>query len=650
VADIQSTIPATGPAKPPLAVVGSQISHDEELFGRVFDKWVVRRFISYLKPYRGKLYIAIGAVLVFTVTQLSIPLIIRTVIDDALVAGGTAGALLDSLAMVFAAVITVNYLANHTQETIVGRVAEHLLFDLRRAMYAHLQVVSLSFMDKTEVGRLMSRLQGDVYALQEFLESSIFAIGDLVLLLGIIAALLSLDLQLGAMTLSVVPILFLVRIVWLPHARKAFLWARETSSSTNGALAESIHGIRAVQEMGREAVNYELFDEKATENLKAHLAASKFSNVMIPIVDTLTGSAMAIVVIVGGGLVLDDALDIGIMVAFVFYVQRFFDPIRSLTIQYSMMQRAMAAGMQRAMAAGQRIFEVLDVVVEVEDKSDAIDPGAIGPSENDGAIEFRNVTFGYLPDQPILKDISFRVAPGETVALVGPTGSGKTSITALVHRFYDAWEGQVMVGGHDVRDITQASLGRDVAMVLQEPYLFSGTIFDNIRYAKTTATHDDVIAAAKAVGAHDFVMRLRDGYDAKLDQGGINLSVGQRQLLSFARALVADARILVLDEATANVDSHTELEIQRALARLLEGRTAIVIAHRLATIRGADRIIVLQDGAIIETGSHDQLMDGGGLYSRLYRMNYASFDDIPDQEIRDPGSDDGESGADTEDR
>jgi ATP-binding cassette subfamily B protein len=298
--------------------------------------------------------------------------------------------------------------------------------------------------------------------------------------------------------------------------------------------------------------------------------------------------------------------------------------------------------MQRAMAAGQRIFEVLDVAVEVQDKPDAIDPGEAGPSENDGAIEFRNVTFGYVPDQPVLKDISFSVAPGETVALVGPTGSGKTSITALVHRFYDAWDGQVMVGGHDVRDITQASLGRDVAMVLQEPYLFSGAIFDNIRYARTGATRDDVIAAAKAVGAHDFIMRLRDGYDTQLDQGGVNLSLGQRQLLSFARALVADARILVLDEATANVDSHTELEIQRALAHLLEGRTAMVIAHRLATIRSADRIIVLQDGGIVETGPHDQLMESGGLYSLLYRMNYASFDDIPEEKIRGSSSDDGE--------
>ncbi len=607
--------------RPPLAVVGSQISYDEEMFGRAFDEWVVRRFIAYLRPYRGAIAVAIGAVLVFTLTQLSIPLIIRAAIDDALVAGDGGRALLNTIVMIFAGVIAVNFVANQTQESIVGRVAGHLLFDLRRAMYAHLQRVSLSFMDKTEVGRLMSRLQGDVYAVQEFLESSIFAIGDLVLLFGIIGVLLSLDPRLGAMTLSVVPLLFLVRIVWLPKARSAFLRARETSSAANAALAETVHGVRVVQEMGREDVNFALFDEKAVENLRAHLRASKFTNVMIPIVDTLTGGAMAIIVIFGGGLVLDDALDIGVMVAFLFYVQRFFDPIRSLTIQYSIMQRAMAAG--------QRIFEVLDVAIDVEDK-----PGALELDGIDGSIEFRDVTFGYLRDHPILKNISFRVEPGETVALVGPTGSGKTSTTALVHRFYDVWSGQVMVGGHDVRDVTQESLGRQVAMVLQEPFLFSGTIFENIKYAKEDATREDVVAAAKAVGAHDFILRLKDGYDTQLEQGGANLSLGQRQLLSFARALVADARILVLDEATASVDSYTEREIQRALARLLVDRTALVIAHRLATIRNADRIIVLQDGEIIETGSHDALMESGGLYSRLYRMNYASFDDIPDEEIR----------------
>ena len=602
--------------RPPKAVVGSQISHDEEMFGRAFDGRVISRFLSYCKPYKLSLFIAIGAVLVFTVTQITLPLIVLYAIDNGLVEPTLDGGVLEASAIVFGLVVVLNYGANFLQENMVGRIAERVLVALRRDMFAHLQKVSLSFMDHTEVGRLMSRLQGDVNALQEFLETSVFAVGDLVLLVGIVTVLLVLDANLALLTLSIVPILFLVRFVWLPRARTAFIKAREANSVANGALAEAVHGVRTVQGMVREKINSTLYHDRARANLLAHLRAAKFAQVNVPIVDTLTGTAMAIIIVFGGRQVLTSSLDLGVMVAFIFYVQRFFDPIRSLTLHYSFMQRAMVSG--------QRILEVLDVPIRVSDKQNPLHM-----AECDGSIEFSNVTFGYQKEQPILKNISFKIHPGETVALVGPTGSGKTSITALVHRFYDVWEGTVFVGGNDVRNVTQQSLGDHVAMVLQEPFLFTGTVYENIRYRCRDVSMDEVVSAAKAVGAHKFISMLPANYNTVLEQGGANLSLGQRQLISFARAIVADAKILILDEATASVDSYTELEIQLALKKLLKGRTGLVIAHRLATIRGCDRIIVLQDGKILEEGAHDELMAARGMYSNLYQLNYSSFDDFP---------------------
>ncbi len=592
----------------PRASLGS--SEGEDIFG-TFDTGVAKRFLDMMRPHRRSFFLAVIAVLISAASVVAIPAVIGRAVSAA-VAGD--GDLLNQILIAFAALVAIYSTAFFMEQWLSARLAQRVIFDIRRKMFDHFQDVSLSFMDKTHVGRIMSRLQGDVNALQEFLESSTGAVGDFAMLIGITAVLISMDWKLGLLTLTVLPLLIIVRAIWLPFSKKSFREARDASSTANSALAENINGVRTVQETRREAVNFELYREKALENFKAQAGAAWMTQIMVPTVDVLTGLAMAIVVVVGGNAVLGGTLEVGVMVAFIFYVQRFFDPVRMLSMQYTIMQRAMAAG--------HRIFEVLDVKVAITDK-----PGAQPLADAPATVEFRNVTFGYDPARPVLHDISLKVNPREVVALVGPTGSGKTSIIALVHRFYEVDEGQVLVGGHDVRDVTLDSLGKTIGMVLQEPFLFTGTIEENIRYNTEGATFEDVVAAAKSVSAHDFIMRLPDGYQTRLGQRGRNISMGQRQLISFARALVADPQILILDEATANIDSFTEQAIQKALKVLFAGRTCIVIAHRLATIRDADRIVVLQQGRILEQGPHDLLMQNGGLYARLYTSAHASFDD-----------------------
>lgn len=610
---------------------------DGETFGRIYDKRVITRILPYVRPYRRLAAFAFIAMLVYTGSQVAIPYLIKLGIDGYVENGNMRGLL--TVFGLFVGTALAGLAANYLQQMFMARVGLGVLYDLRRAMFAHLQRLSLSYYDKTEVGRIMSRVQGDVWQLQELMSVVIMTTADLLSLGGIIVALLIMNLKLGLITLVVLPILGLTMGIWQPFAVRAFLRVRTAISIVNGALNENITGVRVVQALNRQKRNLELFDEKNTEHLKANLWAGKLSASLLPAVDILTAVAIVLAVFFGSRMVAGNELQIGVLVAFIMYIQRFFDPIRNLTMQYTQLQRSMASGA--------RIFELLDVEPDLVDN-----PNASRLPQLKGDVVLKDLSFSYAASQEIvrldreapaangahgggatmpdvLRHLELHINPGETVAVVGPTGAGKTTLVSLISRFYDVprEKGAILVDGYDIRDVTRSSLAGQMSMVLQEPFLFSGTVRENIKYNHPWASDERMIEAAKAVGAHDIIMGLDAGYDTYLAERGINLSLGQRQLLSFARAIVADPRILILDEATANIDSYTEMLIQRALQRLLRGRTAIVIAHRLSTIRGADKIVVLNQGEIVEVGDHASLIARDGLYAHLYQMNYASMEE-----------------------
>ena len=578
-----------------------------------FDPRTARRMAQFVAPHRGLALAAVVTIAGFVGTQLCFPALIRSAVDT--LVGNRRGWTIQTVLILFAAAIGANAATGYASDITAAKLAQRVIFDLRRAMFAHLQAMPMAFMDRVHVGRIMARLQGDVNALQDFLETSIIAVGDLALLMGITVVLFVLDWQLALIALMMLPAFALARAVWLPRAQRAFARARDFSSSVNGALAENIAGARVVIGARREDENLARFTRLAGDNRDAQVKASFIAQAMTPVVDLLTGSAMAMVLIGGTWLIARGRMDVGVMVAFIFYVQRFFDPIRTVAQQYTVMQRASAAA--------NRIFEVLDIPATLPDR-----PRAEAPSSEPPSIEFRGVTFGYQPGRPVLRNVDLLIPPRQMVALVGPTGSGKSSIAALVRRFYDVWEGAVLVAGRDVRDLSQAALGKTVGMVLQDPFLFTGTVADNIRYTAANASRAEIERAARLVGADAFIRALPDRYDTVLGSRGQPLSLGQRQLISFARALVADPQILILDEATASIDSEAEARIRSAMRVLMAGRTSIVIAHRLATVREADHIIVLSDGTIAEQGSPATLLAAGGLYAELHRSNHASFDDV----------------------
>ena len=593
---------------------------DEDIRSRSFDYNIIKRFMPYVMVYKKDVFLGFFFIMLLTVASLLIPLVVKNLIDksDCLVGASCQdidqvknSILIGLLQFLGLAVIVASSI--FLSDSIIEKVGENILLDLRKKMFMHLQDVSISFMDKTDVGRLMSRLQGDVSAMQEALQTSVFAIGDFVLICGIITVLLSMNLQLGIMTLLVMPLMVIVRMFWLPRAREAFLDARVKSSAATSYLAENINGIRTIQSFNRQQFNSLVYENKANELLRAQLRASKFSSLMLPTVETLTGISFAIIIIVGASLVINDKITAGVMVAYMLLVQRFFDPIRTISMQYN--------SMQRAMASGYRIFEVLDIPVTIKDPKKPLD------CPLDGSIKFDNVSFAYVERNYILNDFNLTIQNGERIGIVGPTGAGKSTISNLIHRFYDTNKGKVILGGVEIRKLSQEYIGKKVGMVLQDPFLFSGTILDNVKYGNKDVSLNDVEKATKELGMMDFINSLDDGFNTVIGQRGSDLSMGQRQLLSILRALVADTQYLILDEATSSIDSYTEKKIQNALDILLQNRTSITIAHRLATVRKCDKIIVLNAGKVEEIGSHEQLLDNHGLYSNLYNLNYSSFDD-----------------------
>jgi ATP-binding cassette subfamily B protein len=585
---------------------------DEDYLGKVYDAEVVRRLLPYMSEW--KLH-AIGSLILLVITALSQfiqPLLIGF-ITKAAINGDTGKVELYAGMMIAFALIQMT--TQMAQQLLTAWMGTRILRKLQSAMYDHVQELSLSFFDEMEVGRIISRLTSDVQVVQDLLTTgSLSSLSNVLGISIIVVILLLLDWQLALVTFAVLPPLILIMVYWAKAARAAFMQTRMTISALYGNLAESISGVRATQSMSREEENSRRFDRLNDQNRISNNWAALVSSAAMPVIEMAVAIGVSAVLVVGGlraihGDTVDVAALIGTLTAFIVYVARFFDPIRELIMQYTMFQRAMAGG--------ERIFEVLDTPARIVDKPDAIELERV-----EGRVDFDHVYFHYIEEIPILQDVDLHVEPGETIAFVGPTGAGKTTITSLASRGYDVTGGSIRIDGHDIRDIKRRSLTRHMGVVLQQPYLFTGTVRENIAYGRPDATHEQIQEAATAVGAHEFIMRLEQGYDTVLQQRGQNLSLGQRQLISFARAIVAQPRILVLDEATAYVDTQTEVIIQRALRELLKNRTSFVIAHRLSTIREANRIVVLNQGKIAEIGNHDQLLARNGIYANLYRMAY----------------------------
>jgi len=587
-----------------------RFSSDEDQRGTVFNRKVIVRLLGYLSPYKKQMALAFLSMLVITSLTLLTPYLLKVAIDQDITQGDRTG--LTRIALATAAAFVGLYVATASQQFLLSWVGQSVLANLRSELFYHLQHLSLGYHDNHIVGVTVSRVMNDVATINELLSQGLVTLsGDVLILIGIITIMMTMNAKLAILTFTVLPLMVLLTMWFSRRARVAFRETRNRVARVVGDLAEDIAGVRVIQAFGQEGTTQQRFNQVNEANRDAHINAMSLSFIFLPAIEFLGILATAIVLWFGGQQVAGGTVTVGVLVAFLSYVTRFFQPIQELSRMYTTLQAAMAGGEQ--------VLNLIDTPSDVQDRPNASEmPPIIG------RVVLDNVNFRYRPELPeVLHQLELTIEPGQTIALVGPTGAGKTSISNLIGRFYEVSEGAITIDGIDVRDVTQHSLHNQIGLVPQDSFLFSGTIADNIRFGYPSATDAEVEHAAQQANAHDFIIGKPDGYQTILQEGAANLSVGQRQLVCIARAILTKPRILILDEATANVDSLTEVLIQEALRKLLEGRTAVVIAHRLSTIRNADRICVIEDGRIVEQGQHTELLARNGVYTALYNRQFA---------------------------
>ncbi len=591
-------------------------AHEEEAGDRAYDRRLLRRLLGYLRPYRGRVALAIVLLFAQSALELVGPYLTKVALDRAIPAGDYR--LLAWLVTAYAAAVVLAFAFQYVDTLLATWLGQRIMFDLRTQVFAHLQRLSLRYFDRNPVGRLMTRVTSDVEQLNEMFSSGIVTVfGDVFTLVFILAVMVRLEWRLALVTFLVLPLVAVATFVFRSLIRKAYRDIRVRLARINASLQEHVSGIRVVQLFGRERQAHEKFARLNRDHLEAHLRSITYYALFFPVIEVLTAVALALILWYGGGETLRGTMTVGVVAAFLQYTRRFFRPLQELAEKYNIMQAAMASS--------ERIFELLDTEPEIRDP----DAPLPLPAPARGEIEFRDVWFRYdAGGEWVLKGVSFRAAPGERVAIVGATGAGKSTIISLLLRFYDPQRGEILFDGVPVDRVRVDDLRSRIGLVLQDVFLFSEDVWRNVRLGREEITDERVVEAARRVGADRFIRRLPQGYDQPLGERGASLSAGERQLVSFARALAFDPLVLVLDEATSSVDSELEEQIEEALKELMRGRTSLVVAHRLSTVQGADQILVLHHGAVREQGTHAELLRRGGLYARLYELQF----------VRSPGS------------